>query len=82
MGQVFTPADIVEFMLDNIGYTVQEEILTKTIYEPSFGQGVFLFAIVDRLMEKAVAENLSPVEITSLLDMNIHGVEYDEALYI
>ena len=81
MGQVFTPTDIVSFMLDNVGYTVSADILDKTIYEPSFGQGVFLFEIVDRLIEKATMENLSSDAITALLNKNVHGVEFDEDLF-
>lgn len=81
MGQVFTPAHIVEFMLDNIGYTAHGEILNKTIYEPSFGQGVFLFHIVDRLIGRAAAGNVPLVVVSELLNINIHGVELDEALY-
>lgn len=81
MGQVFTPAHIVEFMLDNIGYTVHGDILSKTVYEPSFGQGVFLFEIVDRLVGRAAAENIPLAVVSELLNMNVHGVEYDEVLY-
>jgi adenine-specific DNA-methyltransferase len=81
MGQVFTPAHIVEFMLDNIGYTVQGEILNKSIYEPSFGQGIFLLHIVDRLIGRAAAENVPLAVVSELLNINVHGVEYDEVLY-
>lgn len=81
MGQVFTPAHIVEFMLDNIGYTAQGEILNKSIYEPSFGQGVFLFEIVDRLIGRAAAGNVPLAVVSELLNINVHGVEYDEILY-
>ena len=81
MGQVFTPAHIVEFILDNIGYTAEGEILNKSIYEPSFGQGVFLFAIVDRLVARAEASNVPLAVVSELLNINIHGVEYDDALF-
>ena len=81
MGQVFTPAHIVEFILDNIGYTAKEQILNRTIYEPSFGQGVFLFEIIDRLVGRAAVENIPLAVVSDLLNTNIHGVEYDETLY-
>lgn len=81
MGQVFTPTDIVSFMLDNVGYTVSADILNKTIYEPSFGQGVFLLEIIDRLIEKAEGEKLSAEDITALVNDNVHGVEFDEGLF-
>lgn len=81
MGQVFTPADIVAFMLDNVGYSADSDILNKTVYEPSFGQGVFLFEVVDRLINKAVEEELDAQKITDLLNNNIYGVEFDEVLF-
>lgn len=81
MGQVFTPSNIVSFMLDNLGYVVSADILDKTIYEPSFGEGVFLFEIVDRLIEKATGLNIPADEISALLNETVHGVEFDEALF-
>lgn len=81
MGQVFTPSYIAQFILDNIGYTAREEILDKTIYEPSFGQGIFLFEIIDRIVARAAIDNIPSTVVSELLNANIHGVEYDEVLY-
>lgn len=81
MGQVFTPVSIVQFMLDNIGYTIRNNILDKKIYEPSFGKGIFLFEIVDRLIESAVNKGMNKSNISAMLDSNVQGVEVDEDLF-
>lgn len=81
MGQVFTPSHIAQFILDNIGYTAREEILDKTIYEPSFGQGVFLFEIIDRIVARAAKDNIPSSVVSGVLNTNVHGVELDKDLY-
>lgn len=77
--QIFTPDYIVTKMLDDIGY-VGDNIRTKTIFEPSFGAGAFLFQIVHRIFEYARANRLSKNELIAILD-NVHGVEIDRKLY-
>lgn len=47
--QVFTPPYIVDLMLDMLGYK-DDNIKNKTIFEPSFGEGAFLVAIVNRIL--------------------------------
>lgn len=81
MGQVFTPVEIVQFMLDNIGYTADADIAAKTIYEPSFGRGVFLFEIIDRLIDNAIRTGIDTSAISEILNTNVQGVEFDEELY-
>jgi adenine-specific DNA-methyltransferase len=77
--QVFTPDYIVELMLDKIGYT-GDNIRTKTIFEPSFGDGAFLTAIVRRMLDYASERGLSNKETCNILN-NIHGVELDKKYY-
>ena len=49
-GAVFTRVEVVEFILDAIGYTADRELHRQRILEPSFGNGDFLLPIVDRLL--------------------------------
>ena len=77
--QVFTPAYIVKKMLDMINYQ-GESIKTKTIFEPSFGDGAFLVEIVERVMQYANDNQLSAYETCAILD-NIYGVELDPKYY-
>ena len=67
-GEVFTPVEIVNFMLDEIPNHVAD-INTK-IFEPTFGEGVFITEILNRRLE--LCKNESDI-LTAL--SNIYGVE-------
>mgnify|MGYP000541682243 FL=1 len=47
-GEVFTPAAVVERMLDLPGVRAACERLTATFLEPAAGEGAFLVAILRR----------------------------------
>jgi adenine-specific DNA-methyltransferase len=82
LGQVFTPVHIVEHMLDTIGYISSDSsILHKRIIEPSFGRGVFLIEIINRLVQAGENASLRTSQINQLLQDNIWGIEYDSELY-
>ena len=49
-GAVFTRPEIVNFILDLIGYTEDRPLHERRILEPSFGGGHFLMPLVDRLL--------------------------------
>jgi hypothetical protein len=49
-GAIFTRQEVVEFILDLIGYRAHRPLWRMTLLEPSFGGGDFLFAAVRRLM--------------------------------
>jgi hypothetical protein len=49
-GAIFTRREVVEFILDLVGYTTNKPLHTKRVLEPSFGGGDFLFAAVERLL--------------------------------
>ncbi|WP_207389858.1 Eco57I restriction-modification methylase domain-containing protein [Aquitalea sp. USM4] len=62
-GAVFTRPEIVEFILDLVGYLPSETLYQRSLLEPSFGGGEFLLAAISRLLlardvarEKGVAE--------------------------
>jgi hypothetical protein len=55
-GVVFTKDWVVDFVLDVAGYTVDDDLLSGCIVEPSCGDGAFLVRIVTRLCERAVRE--------------------------
>ncbi len=64
-GGVYTRPEVVEFILDLIGYDNSENLTKFRILEPSCGEGDFLEEIVDRLMKSAArfgvpASELSP----------------------
>ncbi|MEW7857254.1 Eco57I restriction-modification methylase domain-containing protein [Pseudomonas chlororaphis] len=56
-GAIFTRPEVVDFILDLAGYTVNQPLYTKRILEPSFGGGDFLLPIVKRLLTTWKAAN-------------------------
>ena len=50
-GAVFTRREVVDFILDLAGYTVDKPLHRARLLEPSMGQGDFLTPVVDRLLE-------------------------------
>jgi hypothetical protein len=49
-GAIFTRREVVDFMLDLAGYTPDRPLSEMSLLEPSFGDGDFLFPVVDRLL--------------------------------
>lgn len=49
-GAVYTRHEVVDFILDLTGYTITQPLHQYRLLEPSFGDGHFLLAVVDRLL--------------------------------
>lgn len=49
-GAIFTRAEVVEFILDLVGYTEDKPLTRQRLLEPSFGGGDFLLPAVSRLL--------------------------------
>ena len=79
-GQVFTPEGIVITILDEIGYK-NEKTLKKTIMEPSFGEGVFLIQIIERIIHESKKQGKSNEDIIKTIKKNVFGIEKDEKLF-
>lgn len=50
-GAIYTKKPVVEFMLDLAGYRADNDLISMSILEPSFGGGDFLIPIVERLLD-------------------------------
>ncbi len=74
-GAVFTKAGIVDAILDLCGYTPDAELAQKRMLEPSFGDGEFLLAAIDRLVESFKRSGASMADAAHLLANAIRGVE-------
>ena len=79
-GQYMTPEKIVVMILDDIGYA-GDEVLTKKIMEPSFGDGAFLSEIIKRIIKEGRKQSLSKEEISDIIQNNVFGIEKDEKIY-
>jgi len=49
-GAIFTRIEVVDFILDLVGYATSAPLHQRCILEPSFGEGDFLLPIVERLL--------------------------------
>lgn len=79
-GQYMTPRNIVQLLLNEIGY-FGPEILKKTIIEPSFGDGSFLTEIFTRIINEGKKQNLTNSQISAILSENVYGIEIDNELF-
>lgn len=73
-GAIFTRPEVVEFILDLVGYTPSAALYKKSILEPSFGSGEFLLAAISRLLSSTAAARKRGVEVPAL-DGCIRAVE-------
>ena len=73
-GAVFTRVEVVEFILDLAGYTDDQPLHQKRLFEPSFGGGQFLLPIIKRLLAAWRRENGAESALESLGDA-IRAVE-------
>ncbi|MDX8404615.1 MAG: Eco57I restriction-modification methylase domain-containing protein [Mariprofundus sp.] len=74
-GAVFTRIEVVDFILDLVGYRADKPIYRQRILEPSFGNGDFLLPIVDRLLASWEKNSDKSLPITAELGDSICAVE-------
>ena len=79
LGQVFTPAWVVELILDKVGYA-GERALAASILELGAGDGAFLAAIADRYAKAARRAGWSGRQTAAGLARGITGIEIDGEL--
>lgn len=79
-GAVFTKREVVDFILDLVAYTPDRPLHKHVLLEPSFGDGEFLQAAVERLLTAwtkhsptVPAEDLAPC----LRAVELHGPSFD-----
>jgi hypothetical protein len=70
-GAIFTRREVVDFILDLTGYTDDKPLHTQRLLEPSFGNGDFLLAAVERLLR---AWHTADAPLESLID-SVRAIE-------
>ncbi|MET0752336.1 MAG: modification methylase PaeR7I, partial [Pyrinomonadaceae bacterium] len=50
-GAVFTRPEIVNLILDLVGYTTDKSLYLFGVLEPSFGNGSFIMPVIKRLIQ-------------------------------
>ena len=79
-GQVFTPQEIVETILNKINYR-GKKILTRTIIDNSCGTGNFLLTILDRFCQTFLKYNQNKIKLKQAIEKTIFGIEIDKELW-
>jgi hypothetical protein len=82
-GAVFTRREVVDFILDLVGYTVDKPLHHARLLEPSMGQGDFLTPVIDRLLEaykRHAGEGSDVVKDLGdcILAVELHRTSYEE----
>jgi len=82
-GQYFTDPAVVDFMLDELGYTSKELAKDKTrisIIDPACGAGTFLYSAVDRIVEafEGKCTKTESILVKELVDKNVFGLDIAE----
>lgn len=80
-GAIFTRREVVELILNIVGYTEDKPLCQMQILEPSFGVGDFLLPIVERLLRAWASVNTSEEEIFNILGDSIRAVELHQNSY-
>ena len=73
--QVYTPSNVVNFILDNVGFNNRYGIDGKHIIDNSCGNGNFLVEIVKRIFQ------FIPNIDGEYLETYVHGIEINETAY-
>ena len=80
-GAIFTRREVVDFILDLVGYTVDRPLHRLKLLEPSFGEGDFLLPAIERLVE--AWGNSPEISGDALLELrdSIRAVELHNATF-
>lgn len=80
-GAIFTRREVVDFILDLVGYTSDRPLHKKRLLEPSVGRGAFLLPAVERLVNawKTHAPHTSITTLTGCIcAVELHRASYDD----
>lgn len=80
-GAVFTKSGVVDAILDLSGYTPDTELENQRLLEPSFGDGEFLLAAIDRLLARFKRSGGQWHRAADILANAIRGVELHRATF-
>ena len=78
-GAIFTRPEVVDFMLDLIGYTPDRPLWQLRLLEPSFGGGEFLLRAVERLLEASHKAKIQARELaTAIQAVELHRDTFEQ----
>lgn len=83
LGSVYTRPEVVNLILDLIGYTTDKPLYQMRLIEPSFGNGSFLLPAIERLVQsyKNQQDKASKLLIGIDLPSSIRAVEINSVIF-
>lgn len=77
-GIVFTPVEVIEYILTQMNYPNSEELTSfGKMIDLACGSGLFLAAAVKRIIGRAKYQQLKTQEIITYIEKTIHGFDID-----
>jgi type I restriction-modification system DNA methylase subunit len=76
-GGFYTPEEVIDYILDTVGYTADQEIEGKDLLDPACGSGGFLVRAVGRLIDRYKVKGLGPKELLKNVASHIYGLDID-----
>lgn len=81
LGEFYTPDEIIEYILDGVSYTANEDIFDKNLIDPACGSGGFLVKAINRYIDKYVyrlgkqdRNQLTPEQAKEVLESTINHI--------
>ncbi|MBI3990404.1 MAG: N-6 DNA methylase [candidate division NC10 bacterium] len=75
LGQFYTPEEVVDYILEAVGYTPDHEIEGKLLLDPACGSGGFLVRAVKALVERYRRKGVDPETILKKIQDSIYGFD-------
>ncbi len=80
-GAVYTKKEVVEAILDLVGYVTSKPLATLSMLEPSCGKGDFLLPIIQRLLDSYVFHGGQMENASAFLENAIRAIEINTESY-
>lgn len=80
-GAICTRREVVEFILDLVGYLPEEDLTQASLLEPSFGSGDFLLVALERLLQSYFLHHANGSKIVPALEKSLLGVEVHQETF-
>jgi len=80
-GAIFTRKEVVNFILDLVGYVPTIKLQEARLLEPSFGHGDFLIPAIERLLDSVQKQKIKPnakLLINSVRGVELHAHSFDK----
>lgn len=75
LGEFYTPEEVIDYILDSVGYTGESEIEGKKLLDPACGSGGFLVRATNIFVEKLKNRGFDAETILRKLQESIYGFD-------